>query len=102
MEALQLDLFALFDPIEYETLVIQTAEEWTEEEVRMLHEWLLVRSLETLSAASRPDVIQEILGWVNGPIEEPFAFRTCCAVSGYDWEELRDGVNQIHKVAGSF
>lgn len=97
MEALQLDLFALFDFDEPE----QLQNDWSEEEVSMLHEWLLVRSLETLAAASRPDVIQDILGWVNGPTDTPFAFRTCCAVAGYDWEELRDGINQINKPAAS-
>lgn len=100
MEALQLDMFDLL-VFEDDSRTSYEPPAWTEDEVRMLHEWLLVRSLETLAAATRPDVIQDILGWVNGPINDPFAFRTCCAVAGYDWEELRDGINSIHKYAGS-
>lgn len=100
MEALQLDLFAFFDSPETK-FVENVADMWTEEEVSMLHEWLLVRTLETLAAATRPDVIQELLEWINGPIEAPFAFRTCCAVAGYNWEELLEGVNQIHQYAAA-
>jgi len=95
MEALQLDFFDLFDWLD-QTLKVDPIS-WTEDEVRMLHEWILVRSLETLAAASRPDVIQEIVTWVNGPPDDPFSFRTCCIVSHYDWEHLRDGINYINR-----
>lgn len=88
-----------FEELAKDSEVMQTATEvpeWTEMEVSMLHEWLLVRSLEALASSTREDSIHDIVSWVNGPADDPFSFQTCCAVSGYHWERLQEGINNIY------
>lgn len=100
MEARQLNFFGLLakqdEDLEYESLF-----DWSEEDIHELHEWLLVRTLESLAAAVRKDLIFEHLTWVNGYQDEPFSFYTCCCVSGYDYEVVRDKINQLYGVTAA-
>lgn len=93
MEAMQLDLLFEFDTQECSEGVI-----WSDEDIKFLMEWMLIRSLEVLAASTRLDSEQEILDWINcSDIDNPFSFNRCCAVAGYHSDDLRDSVNQMYK-----
>lgn len=71
---------------------------WKEEEISVLRERVLIRSLEFLALAKRTESKQEILDWINcNSMDNPFSFSLCCQDSGYQSEVLRDSLNSIYK-----
>lgn len=93
MEAMQFALCFDFETQECSEEVV-----WSDEDIGFLREWLVIRSLEILAASTRLDNEQEILDWINySGAENPFSFDLCCAVAGYQADDLRDSVNHLYK-----
>lgn len=71
-------------------------DEWTDEELVQLHQFLLEQSLtQALNPRSSKATREEVLDWVDQVTpykQEPaaFSFDACCRFSGYDSEELRE------------
>lgn len=83
---------------------------WTDDEMEWLHRRLLDQSLETLTRSSSHEEKLSVIHWIFGSDikrelnekgqavafhyaeEEPLSFVSCCKVSGYNPEKIREGV----------
>lgn len=84
MAALQLDLFQ----------AEETPPSWTDEDVVRLCEALIFRAVEELL---RPRIkcleqIRETIAWISTDAKEPFSFRFCCELCGFDPENMREAI----------
>jgi hypothetical protein len=67
--------------------------EWTEEEIYILHEEVLKRTVHVLDDKRTSQKTKDsILDWISKDEDKPFSFRICAIVSGCDPEELRDQI----------
>lgn len=67
--------------------------EWTEEEIYILHEEVLKRTVHVLDDNRTSQKTKEsILDWISQDEDKPFSFRICAIVSGCDPDELRDRI----------
>lgn len=71
-------------------------DQWTDEELEHLHEFLLEQSLEqALNPRSSVSTRVDVLSWVDEvtPYKKPmraFSFDACCSLSGYSSENMRE------------
>lgn len=106
-DALQLDLawdFVFDEDLTGESLSVNgVAEDWTEDELIGLHQYLLEQSMtQALNPRSSKDTRLDVLSWVDVVTPylskpAPFSFDACCQFSGYDPEELRDHLHDEMK-----
>jgi hypothetical protein len=82
------------------------AEDWTEDELVQLHQYLLEQSMiQALNPRSSKSTRLDVLDWVDQitPYLQkpaPFSFDACCQFSGYDPEELREHLHDEMKFRG--
>jgi hypothetical protein len=90
--------------------------DWSENDIRVLHEGVLVYSLNLLKSKGNAEEKYDILRWIWAPdifcwVSRPFAgankycpiflkqlpftFVSCCALSGYDADRLRSGLAHV-------
>lgn len=67
---------------------------WNEDEMLQLREYVLMRSLATISTDLHSlDTEQDVLDWVHSDSIHPFSFRVCCEAACLDPDELREAVD---------
>jgi len=68
--------------------------DWSQVDVRDIHDWFLDRSLRQLADNRTGDATRkDVLAWMNAPEEKtplPFSFQLCCLLGGYDPEDVRE------------
>ncbi len=99
-----------------DTIELPERYDWSEKEIRILHEGLLEYSLNLLKSKGNAEEKYDILRWIWAPDvycwvsrstagasrfvpiyrrQLPFTFAACCALTGYDAERLRSGLAYV-------
>jgi hypothetical protein len=111
-QASDLDIQPASDDLAAETRPTEK-QEWSDQAMLELHEGLLLYSLQLLRSKGNGKEKLEVLEWIWAPDIEsvaiqkvrgvyrqvpiradqlPFTFQTCCRLSGYHYDDLRDGL----------